>query len=119
MLASSPAPAAVGSKGGMMVGWRLLVVAAAVSATLGTSRVAQASEDYPNEAGWGALAVVANVGYMPAKTIYAVFGGITGGLAYACTGGSYQTASSIWYGFTAAPPPGLALRSAFSRSCFA
>jgi hypothetical protein len=79
-----------------MVGWRLMVAAAAVAATLGTSRVALASEDYPNEAGWGALAVIANVGYMPAKTIYAIFGGITGGLAYACTGGSFQTASSIW-----------------------
>jgi hypothetical protein len=54
------------------------------------------AEEYPVSAGWGVLAVVANIGYMPAKTIYAVVGGLTGGFAYVCTGGSYETASSIW-----------------------
>ena len=77
-----------------MKGWRLLVVAAAVAASLGMPRVARA--EYPDEAGWGVLSVIANVGYMPAKTIYAVMGGLTGGLAYVCTGGSYDTASTIW-----------------------
>ena len=79
-----------------MSGWRLLVVAAAVAASLGAPRVAQASEDYPNDLGWGTLSVIANLGYMPAKAIYAVAGGITGGFAYVCTGGSYDTAKSIW-----------------------
>ena len=78
-----------------MSGWRLLVVAAAVAASLGMPRDARAS-DYPNEAGWGALSVLANVGYMPAKTIYALTGGLAGGMAYVCTGGDYQTASNIW-----------------------
>jgi len=78
----------------MMKGWRLLVVAVTVTASLGAPRVARA--DYPNEAGWGVLSVIANVGYMPAKTIYAVMGGLTGGFAYVCTGGSYDTASAIW-----------------------
>ena len=78
-----------------MTGWRLLVVAAAMAATLGTARDVRA-EEYPNEAGWGVLSVLANVGYMPAKTIYAAVGGLSGGLAYACTGGSYDTASHIW-----------------------
>jgi hypothetical protein len=73
----------------------LVVVAAAVAASLGTSRVARA-EDYPNEAGWGVLSVIANVGYMPVKTIYAGLGGLTGGFAYVCTGGNYETASHIW-----------------------
>jgi hypothetical protein len=72
-----------------------MVGAAALAASLGTPRVAQA-EDYPNEAGWGVLSVIANVGYMPAKTIYAAMGGLTGGLAYVCTGGSYETANHIW-----------------------
>ena len=78
-----------------MTGWRLCVAAAAVAVSLGMPRDVRA-EEYPNEAGWGVLSVLANVGYMPAKTIYAAFGGLTGGLAYACTGGSYDTASTIW-----------------------
>jgi hypothetical protein len=57
---------------------------------------ARASEDYPENAGWGVLAVFANLGYMPVKTVYAVLGGVTGGLAYVCTAGSYETASNIW-----------------------
>ena len=61
-----------------MKGWRTLVVAAAVAATLGAPRAVRA-EDYPNQAGWGVLAVLANVGYMPAKMIYALTGGLTGG----------------------------------------
>jgi len=78
----------------MMKGWRLLVAAAVVAASLGMPRVARA--EYQDEAGWGVLSVIANVGYMPAKTIYALMGGLTGGLAYVCTGGSYDTASTIW-----------------------
>ena len=77
-----------------MMGWRLLVAAAVVAASLGMPRAARA--EYQDEAGWGVLSVIANVGYMPAKTIYALMGGLTGGLAYVCTGGSYDTASTIW-----------------------
>lgn len=77
-----------------MMRWRLLVAAAVVAASLGMPRVARA--EYQDEAGWGVLSVLANVGYMPAKTIYAAMGGLTGGLAYVCTGGSYDTASTIW-----------------------
>jgi hypothetical protein len=79
----------------MMKGWRTLVVAAAVAATLGAPRAVRA-EDYPNQAGWGVLAVLANVGYMPAKMIYALTGGLTGGIAYVCTAGNYDTARNIW-----------------------
>ena len=92
-----------------MKGWRTLVVAAAVAATLGAPRAVRA-EEYPNQAGWGALAVLANVGYMPAKTIYALVGGLTGGIAYVCTAGSYDTARSIWemsLGGTWALSPGM------------
>ena len=76
--------------------WRLLVAAAAVAACLGNPNVARASEDYPENAGWGVLAVFANLGYMPVKTVYAVLGGLTGGFAYVFTAGSYETASNIW-----------------------
>jgi hypothetical protein len=79
----------------MMSGWRTLVVAAALAATLGAPRAVRA-EEYPNEAGWGALSVLSNIGYMPAKSVYAVVGGLTGGIAYACTAGNYETASNIW-----------------------
>jgi len=78
-----------------MKGWRTLVVAAAVAATLGAPRAVRA-EDYPNQAGWGVLAVLANVGYMPAKMIYALTGGLAGGMAYVCTAGNYDTARNIW-----------------------
>jgi hypothetical protein len=77
-----------------MMRWRL-VAAAALAASLSMPTVARA-EAYPENAGWGVLAVFANVVYMPVKTVYAVVGGLTGGFAYACTGGSYETASNIW-----------------------
>jgi hypothetical protein len=92
-----------------MSGWRTLVVAAAVAATLGVPRAVRA-EDYPNQAGWGVLAVLANVGYMPAKMIYALTGGLTGGIAYVCTAGNYDTAKNIWemsLGGTWALSPGM------------
>lgn len=75
--------------------WRLVVAAAALAASLGVPSVVRA-EEYPESAGWGVLAVFANVVYMPVKTVYAVVGGLTGGFAYVCTGGSYDTARSVW-----------------------
>ena len=78
-----------------MMRWRLMVAAAAVAAMLSLPQTARA-EEYPESAGWGVLAVFANLGYMPVKTVYAVLGGLTGSLAYVCTGGSYETASNIW-----------------------
>ena len=77
-----------------MKGWRSLVAAAVVVASVASPRPARA--EYAENAGWGVLAVFANLGYMPVKTVYAVLGGLTGGLAYVCTGGSYETASNIW-----------------------
>ena len=78
-----------------MKGLRLWMAAAAVASCLAVPQAVRA-EAYPENAGWGALAVGANLGYMPAKTIYAVMGGITGGFAYALTGGNFDTASNIW-----------------------
>src|SRR5690242_15595988 len=86
---------AVGAEGGAMKRWRMVMAAAALAATLGMPGLARA-EEYPESAGWGVLAVFANVVYMPVKTVYAVVGGLTGGFAYVCTGGSYDTAKSVW-----------------------
>jgi hypothetical protein len=84
-----------GPEGGMMKGLRLWMAAAVVASSLVMTQAARA-EEYQENAGWGALAVLANLGYMPAKTVYAVGGGITGGFAYALTGGNYRTASDVW-----------------------
>jgi len=47
-------------------------------------------------AGIGAAALVANVGYIPAKMAYAILGGIAGGAGYALTGGNEKAANTIW-----------------------
>ena len=47
-------------------------------------------------AGIGAAALVANVGYIPAKMAYAILGGIAGGVGYALTGGNEKAANTIW-----------------------
>jgi hypothetical protein len=65
-----------------------------VVAGLGSATPAHAA--YLEDAGWGALTVLTNVIYMPAKLVYATLGGITGGLAFALTGGDTQTAETVW-----------------------
>jgi hypothetical protein len=47
-------------------------------------------------AGLGAATLLANVGYIPAKTVYGILGGIAGAAGFALTGGNQQTANSIW-----------------------
>src|ERR1700687_2726468 len=74
--------------------WRKIAVIAVVMCLCG--RVAQAETHYGSEAGYGLLSVVANAFYMPAKMVYAVVGGVTGGLAYLCTVGDMDTARNIW-----------------------
>ncbi|HLH78403.1 MAG TPA: hypothetical protein VKV28_16505 [Candidatus Binataceae bacterium] len=46
--------------------------------------------------GIGAATLLANVGYIPAKAVYAILGGLGGGAGYALTGGNTQTADTIW-----------------------
>jgi hypothetical protein len=77
-----------------MVRWRMMVAAAALTAGLVTATPARA--EYAEDAGWGVLSVFANLVYMPVKLTYGVLGGVTGGLAYACTGGDLDTANAIW-----------------------
>lgn len=46
--------------------------------------------------GIGAGTVVGNLFYVPAKVVYGVLGGLTGGASYLLTGGNTQTANTIW-----------------------
>lgn len=71
---------------------------AAVGNPPGTPQVEQPESGGVNwkGAGVGAATLLANVGYIPAKTVYAILGGIAGGAGYALTGGNQQTANSIW-----------------------
>src|SRR6058998_1162255 len=80
--------------GGAMKGWRMLVGALALVAALTAARPAEAG--YLEDAGWGALTVLTNVVYMPAKLCYATLGGLTGGFAFALAGGDLQTAETVW-----------------------
>ena len=78
---------------------RLLVAAAALSAALAASTgraVAAEDQGYWKQAGLGFGSMITNLVYMPVKITYATLGTITGGLTYALTGGSYETAQSVW-----------------------
>ena len=77
-----------------MKGWRWFVGAAALVAVLVPARQARAG--FLEDAGWGSLTVLTNVAYMPAKLVYSVLGGITGGLALGLTGGDLDTAEKVW-----------------------
>jgi hypothetical protein len=77
-----------------MKGWRTLVVAATLVASVAVARPARAAA--LEEAGWGSLTVLTNVLYMPAKLIYSALGGLTGGLAFALTGGDMNPAETVW-----------------------
>ena len=49
-----------------------------------------------SSAGMGAASAVATILYFPFKAVFAIGGGIVGGLAYAFSGGNEQAAKSIW-----------------------
>ena len=70
------------------------LVALVLSGSLSAATPAHAA--YLEDAGWGALTVLTNVVYMPAKLTYAALGGLTGGLAFALTGGDLHTAETVW-----------------------
>jgi len=61
--------------------------------------VAQREDDHPNywaDAGYGTLALVTSLAYLPAKLLYATAGAFTGGLAYAVTAGDSEVVNRIW-----------------------
>ena len=80
----------------------LVIAAVTVSAVLATSTgraVAaenQGDQGYWTQAGLGLGSMLTNLVYMPVKVTYAALGAITGGLTYALTGGSYDTAQAVW-----------------------
>jgi hypothetical protein len=50
----------------------------------------------PAGVGMQVASVASTILYFPCKAVYALGGGIVGGLAYLLSGGSEQTAKSIW-----------------------
>ena len=70
-------------------------IAAAVFA-VGLAAPAPARASFLEDAGWGSLTMLSNVVYMPVKLTYSVLGGLTGGLAWACTAGDTRVAEKIW-----------------------
>ena len=77
-----------------MRGWRGVVAAAVLAASLGSAQPARAG--FLEDAGWGSLTVLSNVVYMPVKLVYATLGGLTGGIALGLTGGDLDVAETIW-----------------------
>src|SRR6202166_4905518 len=70
---------------------------------VGGSQASQAQVPQPPDGdvnwkgvGIGAGTVAGNVLYVPAKVVYGILGGITGGASYLLTGGNTQTANTIW-----------------------
>jgi hypothetical protein len=74
--------------------WRGAFLTLVLLGALTTARPASAG--YLEDAGWGTLTMLSNVVYMPAKLTYAALGGLTGGLAFALTGGDLETAENVW-----------------------
>jgi hypothetical protein len=63
-----------------------------------TAQVPQPAEGGVNWSGvgYGAGSLATNILYIPAKLVYALFGGLVGGGAWCLTGGNTQTANTIW-----------------------
>ena len=49
-----------------------------------------------SDVGYGSLAVLTNLLYMPAKMVYAALGGLTGSLVYLVTIGNLDVAEAVW-----------------------
>ncbi|MBI3767919.1 MAG: hypothetical protein HY271_05405 [Deltaproteobacteria bacterium] len=75
---------------------RQVVVALALTLTIGVARPALAVEAYANDFGIGVGTVFVDLVYMPVKVVYATLGGLTGGFAFLLTGGNLDVASAIW-----------------------
>ena len=83
----------------MKDGWTRMsrtVAAIVLVAAMGAAKPADAQESFWSEVGMGAGAGFSNLLYVPAKAIYAGFGGIVGGVAWCVTGGDTQVANEIW-----------------------
>ena len=79
--------------------WKAMVVVVALCLLAQTVHAAgneKKETNYWSDAGYGTLAVVANVLYMPVKVVYSTLGVITGSLAYVLTVGDSDTAERVW-----------------------
>lgn len=74
----------------------LLVAAGPVCADSASQGRAKQSEGYGSQLGWGMAALGANLGYVPAKLVYALLGGVTGGLVYILTVGNSDVVERVW-----------------------
>jgi len=88
VMIGSPAMAQTPQTSGLVVG----------KAQNGQAQVPQPTDGNVNwkGVGIGAGTVAGNVLYVPAKLVYGILGGITGGASYLLTGGNTQTANTIW-----------------------
>ncbi len=77
--------------------WRQVVAAGVLTGALVFAAVpAHAETNFWREAGFGAGAGFSNLLYVPAKALYASFGGMVGGVAWCVTGGDLEVANEIW-----------------------
>lgn len=94
--------------------WRIMLAAAALAGAVVVGTAAAADDAWGDEAslsessessessgvwsdiGWGALTVLGNLAYVPAKLVYATTGAVTGGMALGLTGGDTATAQNVW-----------------------
>ena len=76
--------------------WSQLAVAEIQESGTTAAPAAAPSESTWSDAGYGSLAVLTNVLYMPAKIVYGTLGLVTGGLAYLLTVGDADVAMTIW-----------------------
>lgn len=75
----------------------IVLTAVLLIALQGNTAVALAEEsDRPSGAGLQAASWLATVPYGAAKVVYAVSGGLVGGLAWVMTGGNTDIAKAIW-----------------------
>jgi hypothetical protein len=80
---------------------KMLVVLVGLCLLGQTAQAAQVTggtkeNNYWGDAGYGTLAVFANLLYMPVKVVYASLGLVTGSLAYVLTAGNVDTAQQVW-----------------------
>jgi len=88
---------------------KVMIVLVVLCLLVQTGQAAQAAESSKNstkestkessywgDAGYGTLAVFANLLYMPVKVVYAGLGLVTGSLAYVLTVGNADTAQQVW-----------------------
>ncbi|MGD9763935.1 MAG: hypothetical protein AB7V27_09500 [Candidatus Binatia bacterium] len=76
-----------------------VAVGLALSVTLMSAPIARAANtdgsDEWSDLGWGMAAIGTNIGYIPAKTIYALGSGLVAALAFGLTAGNGEVAKGI------------------------